>query len=91
VPGELLALYHDQFAATLNELEGRAQYTVKGRYVQEAVLSGQRTFRRLTCGSRSAPPATKTQAGTCVFAAGRLSSYYSGEVLAPTGGETLPG
>jgi len=25
------------------------------------------------------------------FASGRLSSYYSGEVLAPTGGETLPG
>ncbi len=25
------------------------------------------------------------------FAAGRLSSYYSGEVLAPIGGETLPG
>ncbi|TSD99512.1 SDR family oxidoreductase [Skermania sp. ID1734] len=25
------------------------------------------------------------------FAAGALSSYYSGEVLAPTGGETLPG
>ena len=25
------------------------------------------------------------------FAAGRLSSYYSGEVLAPLGGETLPG
>jgi NAD(P)-dependent dehydrogenase (short-subunit alcohol dehydrogenase family) len=25
------------------------------------------------------------------FAAGRLSSYYSGEVLAPAGGETLPG
>ena len=25
------------------------------------------------------------------FAAERLSSYYSGEVLAPTGGETLPG
>ncbi len=25
------------------------------------------------------------------FAAGRMSSYYSGEVLAPTGGETLPG
>jgi NAD(P)-dependent dehydrogenase (short-subunit alcohol dehydrogenase family) len=25
------------------------------------------------------------------FAAGRLSSYYSGEVLAPVGGETLPG
>ncbi len=25
------------------------------------------------------------------FASGRLSSYYSGEILAPTGGETLPG
>jgi NAD(P)-dependent dehydrogenase (short-subunit alcohol dehydrogenase family) len=25
------------------------------------------------------------------FAAERLSAYYSGEVLAPTGGETLPG
>jgi NAD(P)-dependent dehydrogenase (short-subunit alcohol dehydrogenase family) len=25
------------------------------------------------------------------FAAGRLSSYYSGEVLAPIGGETMPG
>ena len=31
-------------------------------------------------------------APSCVFfAAGRLSSYYSGEVLAPIGGETLPG
>ena len=25
------------------------------------------------------------------FAANQLSSYYTGEVLAPTGGETLPG
>ena len=25
------------------------------------------------------------------FAAPRLSSYYTGEVLAPVGGETLPG
>jgi NAD(P)-dependent dehydrogenase (short-subunit alcohol dehydrogenase family) len=25
------------------------------------------------------------------FASGRMSSYYSGEVLAPVGGETLPG
>jgi len=24
------------------------------------------------------------------FASGRVSSYYSGEVLAPIGGETLP-
>jgi hypothetical protein len=26
-----------------------------------------------------------------LFASGRLSSYYSGEVLAPIGAETLPG
>jgi NAD(P)-dependent dehydrogenase (short-subunit alcohol dehydrogenase family) len=25
------------------------------------------------------------------FAAGQLSSYYTGEVLAPIGGETMPG
>ena len=25
------------------------------------------------------------------FAADRLSSYYTGEVLAPVGGETMPG
>jgi hypothetical protein len=25
------------------------------------------------------------------FAAGQMSSYYSGEVLAPVGGETMPG
>ena len=25
------------------------------------------------------------------FASGQLSSYYSGEILAPIGGETLPG
>jgi hypothetical protein len=25
------------------------------------------------------------------FASGRLSSYYAGEVLAPVGGETMPG
>lgn len=31
-------------------------------------------------------------APSCVFfASGRLFSYYSGEVTAPVGGETLPG
>ncbi|GAA2882040.1 GvpL/GvpF family gas vesicle protein [Streptosporangium fragile] len=38
VVDELLAPYHDDFLAALNELEGRAQYVVKGRYVEQAVL-----------------------------------------------------
>ncbi|MGW5681233.1 GvpL/GvpF family gas vesicle protein [Nonomuraea sp. NPDC003754] len=35
---ELLAPYHDEFAAALRELEGRAQFAVKGRYAEETVL-----------------------------------------------------
>ncbi len=36
---ELLAANHDEFADALKELEGRTQYVVKGRYVQNAILS----------------------------------------------------
>jgi hypothetical protein len=36
---ELLEPYHDEFASALGELEGRAEYVVRGRYVDEAVLS----------------------------------------------------
>ncbi len=39
VTGELLEPNHDDFAAALRELEGRAQYVVKGRYVEDAVLN----------------------------------------------------
>jgi Gas vesicle synthesis protein GvpL/GvpF len=35
---ELLAPNHDQFVSLLTELEGRVQYTVRGRYDQDAVL-----------------------------------------------------
>jgi hypothetical protein len=38
VADELLEANHDEFAAALSELEGRAQYVVKGRYVEDAVL-----------------------------------------------------
>lgn len=38
VVDELLAPHHDEFLTTLNELEGRAEYVVKGRYVERAVL-----------------------------------------------------
>lgn len=36
---ELLAPYHEHFAAVLAELEGHIQYTIKGRYVEEPVLA----------------------------------------------------
>jgi hypothetical protein len=39
VAEELLAAHHERFAAALAELEGRAEYLVKGRYVQAAVLA----------------------------------------------------
>ncbi len=38
VAEELLAAHAEEFAAALEELEGRAQYVVKGRYVEEAIL-----------------------------------------------------
>jgi hypothetical protein len=38
VAGELLDAHHDDFAEALNELEGRAQYVVKGRYIEDVIL-----------------------------------------------------
>ena len=38
VTDELLAKHHDVFAAALNELDGRAEYVVHGRYVEDVVL-----------------------------------------------------
>ncbi|MFE4498463.1 GvpL/GvpF family gas vesicle protein [Rhodococcus sp. NPDC056743] len=38
VKDELLTAHADEFAAALGELEGRAQYVVKGRYVEKAIL-----------------------------------------------------
>jgi len=34
----LLAAHHDEFTAALDQLEGRAEFQVKGRYVRDAVL-----------------------------------------------------
>jgi len=36
---ELLAPNHDQFAAALNEIDGRAQFVVKARYAERPVLT----------------------------------------------------
>ncbi|MEO3814816.1 GvpL/GvpF family gas vesicle protein [Sphaerisporangium sp. B11E5] len=38
VAEQLLVPHHDEFRAALEELEGRAQFVVKGRYVEGAVL-----------------------------------------------------
>jgi hypothetical protein len=38
VEEELLAPYHDEFAAQLAEFEGRAQFVAKGRYRETAIL-----------------------------------------------------
>jgi hypothetical protein len=38
VAEELLAAHHDDFVAALRELEGRAEYVVKGRYLEDAVI-----------------------------------------------------
>ena len=35
---ELLEAHRDEFAAALEELEGRAQFVVKGRYIESAIL-----------------------------------------------------
>jgi hypothetical protein len=39
VAGQLLALYQEAFAAALKHVEGRAEYVVKGRYVEQVVLA----------------------------------------------------
>ena len=39
VAGEVRAVYQEAFAAALKQAEGRAQYVVKGRYVEQAVLA----------------------------------------------------
>ncbi|HEX4661213.1 MAG TPA: GvpL/GvpF family gas vesicle protein [Streptosporangiaceae bacterium] len=38
VTQELLDEHHDEFARALSELDGKAQYVVKGRYVEKAIL-----------------------------------------------------
>jgi Gas vesicle synthesis protein GvpL/GvpF/Lsr2 len=38
VAGKLLAARHDEFADALDQLEGRAEFLVKGRYVKQALL-----------------------------------------------------
>ncbi len=60
VTGELLAANHDELGDSLTELAGLAQYVVKGRYLEEAVLaeilSENRQAARLRDKLRGADP-----------------------------------
>ena len=38
VAKDLLAAHHDEFAAAIDRLEGRTEFQVKGRYVEDAIL-----------------------------------------------------
>jgi hypothetical protein len=60
VAKELLEANHDEFAAALQQLEGCAEYVVRGRYVESAILeeilSGNPTAARLGNRIRGADP-----------------------------------
>ena len=60
VAEELLAANRDEFAAALSELDGRAEYVVKGRYIEQAVLdevlSGNKRAARLADKIRGKNP-----------------------------------
>ena len=60
VAEELLAENHDDFAEALSELDGRAQYVVKGRYdegaILEEILSENKQAARLRNKLRDADP-----------------------------------
>jgi Gas vesicle synthesis protein GvpL/GvpF len=60
VAKELLEANHDEFAAALRQLEGCAEYVVRGRYVESAILeeilSGSPTAARLGDRIRGADP-----------------------------------
>jgi hypothetical protein len=66
VEEELLAPYHDEFAAQLAEFEGRAQFVAKGRYRQAAILrevlaedAGAAGFREELDGRAADDPAVR--------------------------------
>lgn len=60
VAEELLSGHYDEFVAALRELEGKAQYVVKGRYDEKAilseVLSGNEDAQRLREAIRGKEP-----------------------------------
>jgi Gas vesicle synthesis protein GvpL/GvpF/Bacterial regulatory proteins, gntR family len=65
VARELLVAHHDEFTAALDQLEGRAEFQVKGRYIKDAVLaevSSEDKHAATAAGSRAPPTARWHQA-----------------------------
>jgi Gas vesicle synthesis protein GvpL/GvpF/Lsr2 len=54
VAKDLLAAHHDEFTGALDQLEGRTQFQVKGRYVKDAVLSEVWSQNKQAAGLREA-------------------------------------
>ena len=51
---DLLAAHHDEFTAALDQLEGRTEFQVKGRYVKDAVLGEVLSQNKQAAGLREA-------------------------------------
>jgi hypothetical protein len=54
VAEDLLAARHDEFTAALDQLEGRTEFQVKGRYVKDAVLGEVLSQHKQAAGLREA-------------------------------------
>src|SRR5258705_2656011 len=54
VAESLLAAHHDEFTAALDQLEGRTEFQVKGRYVKDAVLGEVLSQNKQAAGLRDA-------------------------------------
>ena len=54
VAEDLLAAHHDEFTAALDQLEGRTEFQVKGRYVKDAVLGEVLSQNKQAAGLRDA-------------------------------------
>ena len=54
VAKDLLAAHHDEFTAALDQLEGRTEFQVKGRYVKDAVLGEVLSQNKQAAGLREA-------------------------------------
>ncbi len=66
VAEELLAAHHDEFAQALQELEGRVQFVVKGRYLEQAVKPSRKEDTRAL---------RKAMAGKCVASNARKPAH----------------
>ena len=54
VAEDLLAAHHDEFTAALDQLEGRTEFQVKGRYVKDTVLGEVLSQNKQAAGLRKA-------------------------------------